>query len=101
MQNYSVKIKNSTISRGTCCHGSLHNAARHGQVHCREPSTKRSHFIQNKANFKKARMNICYYLQKDCENESAFSGQKNKANQSQLDGSATASAFAETSRLKV
>jgi len=26
--------------------------------------------MQNKANFKKAGMNVNYYLQKDCENES-------------------------------
>jgi len=26
-------------------------------------------FMQNKANFKKARINVNYYLQKDCENE--------------------------------
>jgi hypothetical protein len=27
------------------------------------------YFLQNKANFKKAGMNVSYYFQKDCENE--------------------------------
>jgi len=36
---------------------------------CRKYSTNQPIFMQNKANFKKARMNVSYYLQKDCENE--------------------------------
>jgi len=41
---------------------------------CREFSssatgTNRPYFLQNKANFRKARMNVNCYLQKDCENE--------------------------------
>jgi hypothetical protein len=36
---------------------------------CRESSTNQPFFLQNKANFKKARMNVNYYLQKDYENE--------------------------------
>jgi len=35
----------------------------------KECSTNRTIFLQNKANFKKAGMNVNYYLQKDCENE--------------------------------
>jgi len=31
--------------------------------------TNRPIFMQNKANFKKARINVNYFLQKDCENE--------------------------------
>jgi len=59
--NDNIKIKNSTVSRGTCCHGLLYN--------CRESSTKRCYFMQNKANFKTAELFVNYYLQKDCENE--------------------------------
>jgi len=40
--------------------------------------------MQNKANFKRARINVSCYLQKDYENESVFSGQENKANQTQF-----------------
>jgi len=40
--------------------------------------------MQNKANFKKAEINISCYLQKDYENESAFGGRENKANQTQF-----------------
>ena len=40
--------------------------------------------MQNKANFKKAEINVTYYLQKDYGNESAFRVWKNKPNQTQF-----------------
>jgi len=40
----------------------------------------REYFMQNKANFKKDRMNVKYYLQKDCENESRRRLWENKPN---------------------
>jgi len=36
---------------------------------CRGSSTNRPYFLQNKANFKKAGINVNYYLQKEYENE--------------------------------
>jgi len=41
-------------------------------------------FMQNKANLRKAQINVKYYLQKDYGNESAFRVWKNKANQTQF-----------------
>jgi len=40
--------------------------------------------MQNKANFRKAQMNVNFTLQKDYENKPACRVQKNKANQSQF-----------------
>ena len=44
----------------------------------------REYFMQNKANFKKAQINVKYYLQKDYENESRRRLWENKAKQSQF-----------------
>ena len=76
MQNYIVKIKNSKVSHGTCGHGQFYN--------CRESSTNRPIFMQNKANFLEAEMNVCSILKKYYENESHRRLQKNKAKQSQF-----------------
>ncbi len=40
--------------------------------------------MQNKANFKRAKMNANAFSQKDYENETAFRPQKNKPNQTQF-----------------
>jgi len=40
--------------------------------------------MQNKPNFKKAEMNVKYYLQKDCENKLRRRLGENKAKQSQF-----------------
>ena len=40
--------------------------------------------MQNKANFRKAQMNVNFYSQKDYENKPAFGVQKNKPKQSQF-----------------
>jgi len=50
---------------------------------CRGSSTNRPYFLQNKANFKKARINVNYYLQKDYENKLRRRLWENKPNQTQ------------------
>jgi len=47
---------------------------------CREHSTNRPVFMQNKANFKKAQMSTSSYEQKDCEKRTRGVFRKNKAN---------------------
>jgi len=58
---------------------------------CRECSTNRPYFMQNKANFRKARMNANIFTIRDYVNFSVLGLRKNKAKQSQLDRPATAS----------
>jgi hypothetical protein len=70
MQNYSVKTKNSTISRGTCCHGLLDK--------CRKYSTKRPIFLQNKANFRKSQMDVTLNISRDYEKKSKWTLGENK-----------------------
>jgi len=59
MQKVKPQRKNSQISHGTCGHGLLDN--------CREYSTNRPIFMQNKANFQKSQMNVKLNISKDYE----------------------------------
>jgi len=65
MQKVKPQRKNSPISHGTCGHGLLYN--------CRESSTNRPIFMQNKANFQKSQMdvklNILRYYEKKIEQD--------------------------------
>jgi len=47
---------------------------------CREPSTNQLLFMQNKPNFRKAKMNVSIYLQTDYENISDWTIGQNKPN---------------------
>ena len=47
---------------------------------CREPSTNQLLFMQNKPNFKDAKMNVNIYYTKDYKNFIPLAGQKNKPN---------------------
>jgi len=80
MQNYSAKIKNSTVSRGTCCHGLFYNYAYGVQVSrippeagkplqtcCDGRSTASQPILQNKANFRKSQMNVSLITTRDYE----------------------------------
>ena len=50
---------------------------------CRESSTKRPYFMQNKANLLMHKINATFIATKDYENEIVFRIQKNKPKQSQ------------------
>ena len=47
---------------------------------CREPSTNHLLFMQNKPNFRKAKMNVNAFSQKDYENETTFRPKKTNPN---------------------
>jgi len=81
MQNYSAKIKNSTVSHGNCGHGLLYNR--------RELSTKRPSldlarddiiFMQNKANLRKSQVNVNLVITRDYEKKSNRTLGENKPN---------------------
>jgi hypothetical protein len=75
MQNAKPQTKNSTISRGTCCHGLLDK--------CRKYSTKRPIFLQNKANLQKSQMDISLNITRNYEKNLNWTLGENKPNQSQ------------------
>jgi hypothetical protein len=75
MQNVKLQRKNSTVSRGTCCHGLFHS--------CRELSTNRPYFLQNKANFRKSQMDVKLIITRDYEKKSKWTLGENKPKQSQ------------------
>jgi len=72
MQNYSAKIKNSTVSHGNCGHGLLYNR--------RELSTNQPVFMQNKANFRKSQMDIKLITKRDYDKNSKWTLGENKPN---------------------
>jgi hypothetical protein len=75
MYNVKLQRKNSRISHGTCGHGLLYN--------CKECSTNRPIFMQNKANFRKSQMNIKLNMTRDYEKKLHWTLGENKPNQSQ------------------
>jgi hypothetical protein len=75
MQKVKLQRKNSTVSRGTCCHGLFYSR--------RERSTKRLYFMQNKANFQKSQMDVSLTITNDYKKKSHWTFGENKANQSQ------------------
>jgi len=75
MQNVKLERKNSTVSRGTCCHGLLDN--------CRESSTNLPLFLQNKANFQKSQMNVKLLTTREYEKKMHWTFGENKPKQSQ------------------
>jgi len=76
MQNYSAKIKNSTVSRGACGHGLFYS--------CKECSTNRPVFMQNKANFLKSQMDISLNITRNYEIYLNWTLGENKPNQSKF-----------------
>ncbi len=59
IQNHSAKIKNSTISCGTCCQGLLYN--------CRESSTNRPFYAKQSQSFEKSQVYVSVIITKDYE----------------------------------
>jgi hypothetical protein len=72
MRNVKPQRKNSTISHGTCCHGSLDK--------CRECSTNLPFILQNKANFRKSQMDVRLNISRDYEKKSKWTLGENKPN---------------------
>jgi hypothetical protein len=72
MQDVKLERKNSPISHGTCGHGLFDK--------CRERSTNRPIFMQNKANFRKSQMDIKLNISRDYEKKSDWTLGKNKPN---------------------
>jgi len=77
MQNYSAKIKNSTISHGTpkgqaCGHGLFYSY--------KECSTNQPYFLQNKANFQKSQMDVNIIVTREYEKKSHWTLGENKPN---------------------
>jgi len=64
MYNAKPQRENSQISHGTCGHGLLYN--------CRKYSTNRPIFMQNKANFRKSKMNVNLITTRDYEKNIAL-----------------------------
>jgi hypothetical protein len=83
MQNEKPQRKNSQISHGTprgqaCGHGLLYN--------CKECSTNRPYFMQNKANLRKSQIDVTLIMARDYENKLKWTLGENKPNQSQIEG---------------
>jgi hypothetical protein len=72
MQKVKLQRKNSTVSRGTCCHGLFYSR--------RERSTKRLYFMQNKANFQKSQMDVSLTITNDYKKKSHWTFGENKPN---------------------
>jgi len=71
-----IETSCATYKRTTKLNNLLYN--------CRESSTNRPIFMQNKANLLDTQMQVSFVVTKDYENEIAFTFQKNKPNQSQF-----------------
>jgi hypothetical protein len=74
-QNVKLERKNSPISYGTCGHSLLYS--------CRECSTNRPIFMQNKANFRKSQMDVKLNITRDYEEKMHWTFGENKPKQSQ------------------
>jgi hypothetical protein len=77
MQNYSAKIKNSTVSHGNCGHGLLYNRRESSSS---ATGTNRPIFMQNKANFRKSQMDIKLITKRDYDKNSKWTLGENKPN---------------------
>ena len=80
LRQSAVNAKCRPMVRGFAPYALFDNAVRHGQVHCRESSTNRRFFMQNKANFPQVRMSASSVLTKDYKIFVPPAGRRNKAN---------------------